>query len=632
MESGISSRFAGRPLLPALLLVALALAGFQPVVNHDFVNFDDPLYVTRNPVVQRGLTAEGWTWAWTRLYASNWAPLTLLSHMLDVELFGLAPGGHHLTSLLLHALAALSLFLALRRATGATWRSFAVAALFAIHPLHVESVAWIAERKDVLSGLFFFATLSAWLGWLRKPSPERYLATALLFAFALAAKATVVALPVLLLLLDWWPLERIARRSGPSWRRLLLEKAPLLGIAVAVGAITLLAQSEAMPTLASVGLGRRVATAAVATATYVIQTFVPRDLAVFYPLPTSFSTNWVVGALGLLAAISLGAWRARRRAPYLLVGWGWYLVTLAPMSGLLQAGSQARADRYTYLPLVGIFLASVWGVTDLARRLRPRRLTIGVATTVLVVSLASFSLATRRQLGWWRDSVSLWTRALAVTADNPRAHLNLAEALRPLNRREEALAHYRRALELDPGQADVWAGLGNALWSWGRPGEAVTALRRALALDPANVGALHTLARALSELGAVDEPIALLEEAVHRKPDLARGHYGLGELYEKSGRIDLAVEHYRRALELDPSLDAVYGLLGALLARRGDAADALPYLREAVRRSPDSAVLRFNLGQVLRRLGREEEALPHLQRALELDPGLGRPPEPPPGP
>ncbi|MEZ5331006.1 MAG: tetratricopeptide repeat protein [Thermoanaerobaculia bacterium] len=631
MEEVATSRLANRPLLPALLLIALTLAVFQPVLRHDFVNFDDPLYVTGNSLVQRGLTVEGWAWAWTHLYASNWAPLTLLSHMLDVELFGLAPGGHHLIGLLLHALAALALFFALRGATGATWRAFAVAALFAIHPLHVESVAWVAERKDVLSGLLFFATLAAWVGWVRRPSPSRYLVVGRLFALALAAKATVVTLPLVLLLLDHWPLERRRNASPPSWTRLLLEKVPLLGIAIVVGTVTLLAQSEAMPTLGTIGLGRRIATAAVAAATYVVQVFVPRDLAVFYPLPASFSAQWIVGALGLLAVVTLGAWRARKRAPYLLVGWGWYLVTLAPMSGLLQAGSQARADRYTYLPLVGLFLALVWGLADLATRLGRRRLATGLAAAVLAVSLAACALVTRRQLGWWRDSVTLWTRALAVTADNPRAHLNLAEGLRALGRREEALAHYRRALELEAGQADVWAALGNALWSWGRPDEAVPALRRALALDPTDVGALHTLARALAEKGAVDEPIALLEEAVHRAPDLARGHYGLGELYERAGRLDLAIQHYRRALELDPSLDAVYGLLGSVLARHGDAAGALPLLREAVRRSPDSAALRFNLGQVLRQLGRDEEALPHLRRALELDPSLGRPPEPPPG-
>lgn len=618
-----SSPSGPRVLLPALLLAALVLVVFRPAVEHDFVNFDDPLYVTDNELIREGLTAEGWTRAWTRLHASNWAPLTLLSHMLDVELFGLEPAGHHLTNVLLHALATLALFLALWRSTNALWASAAVAALFAVHPLHVESVAWVAERKDVLSGLFFFLALLAWVGWVHRPSAARYAGVGALFFLALTAKATVVTFPVLLLLLDSWPLRRREGDRPTPWSRLVLEKAPLLALSIAVGLVTLLAQAEAMPSLERLGVAHRLGTALLGAATYLVQTVVPRGLAVFYPLPEALSLTRVAGSGVLLVGLTAVTWRARRAAPYLLVGWGWYLVALAPMSGLLQAGDQARADRYTYLPLVGIFLAGVWGTVALARRTLPERRRTVVVALVLAATVGVFSLLAGRQLGWWRDSVTLWTRALAVTAGSSRAHLNLAEALRPLDQREAALAHYRAALELDPDQADVWAGLGNALWSWDRPAEAVPALRRALTLDPTDVGALHTLARALAELGAVDEPIALLEEAVRRDPGLARGHYGLGELHQRAGRPDRAVDHYRRALELDPSLDAVYGLLGALLARGGEPGRALPYLEEAVHRRPDSAAAHFNLGQALRQLGRTAEALPHLRRAVELDPELG---------
>ena len=621
LASNLSGR---RALLPALLLTALVLVVFRPAVEHDFVNFDDPLYVTDNEQVREGLTAEGWTRAWTRLHASNWAPLTLLSHMLDVELFGLEPAGHHLTNVVVHVLATLALFLTLWRSTAAPWRSAAVAALFAVHPLHVESVAWVAERKDVLSGLFFFLALLAWVGWVRRPSAVRYAGVGALYFLALTAKATVVTFPVLLLLLDCWPLRRREGDRPTPWSRLVLEKAPLLALSIAVGLVTLLAQAEAMPSLEHLGFARRLGTALVGAATYLVQTVVPRGLAVFYPLPESLSVVRVAGSAALLVGLTAVAWWARRVAPYLLVGWGWYLVVLAPMSGLLQAGDQARADRYTYLPLVGIFLAGVWGTVALARRTLPERRRTVVVALMLAATVGALSLLARRQLAWWRDSVTLWTRALAVTEGSSRAHLNLAEAYRPLGEREEALAHYRAALELDPGQADVWAGLGNALWSWDRPAEAVPALRRALALDPTDVGALHTLARALAELGAVDEPIALLEEAVRRDPDLARGHYGLGELHQRAGRPDRAIDHYRRALELDPSLDAVHGLLGVLLARRGEPDRALPYLEEAVRRRPDSAAAHFNLGQALRQLGRTDEALPHLERARELDPALGR--------
>ncbi|MGH9361727.1 MAG: tetratricopeptide repeat protein, partial [Thermoanaerobaculia bacterium] len=355
-----------RSLSPPLGLALLTVLVFAPVVRHDFVSLDDPAYVTGNAQVRRGLTAEGFRWAWGNEVAGNWHPLTMLSHMLDAELHGLDPGGHHLTSLLLHAANAVLLFVLLRRLTGAAGRSAAVAALFAVHPLHVESVAWIAERKDVLSAFFFFLALLAWSGYARRPSSWRYLLALLAFALGLLAKPMVVTLPLVLLLLDVWPLGRLPLAAAAERRRalgpLLREKLPFVLLALGAAAVALVTQREAMSPLAALSLGRRIANALLAYAAYLSDTVWPRGLAVFYPLPGALPAWRVALAAVLLAALTALALARLHRSPWLAVGWLWFVGMLLPVIGLLQVGSQARADRYTYLPSIGLFVALVWEV------------------------------------------------------------------------------------------------------------------------------------------------------------------------------------------------------------------------------------------------------------------------------
>ena len=613
-------------VLISLVLLLLTFATFRPVLDHDFVNFDDPLYVTENPQTQAGLTLEGIGWAFTELYASNWHPLTLLSHMLDCELFGLNPKGHHLTSFLLHLANVVLLFLLLRQMTGSIGRSAFVAALFAVHPLHVESVAWVAERKDVLSTVFWFLTISAYVRFTRCRSTGAYIAVVAAFALGLMAKSMLVTLPFILLLLDVWPLGRLrltdAEGVPRQLARLVVEKLPLFALSAGVGVVTLVAQSRALSPTESLSFGLRLANALVAYATYLVKTFLPLGLGAFSPLQDSIAWWKVLAAAGLVAAVTLFVLVRLRRAPYLGLGWAWYLVTLLPVIGLVQIGAQSMADRYTYVPLIGLLIGLVWGAYELIGDAPIRRLVAAAGAAAIVTVLV---LAARVQVGYWADSVALFERALDVTENNVLAHINLAEAYRVRNHRQEAVGHFQKAIALKPDSGGAHAGLGNALWSWDRPAEAVPYLRRALELDPQDDRIYHSLAKTLSELGEVEEAIELLEAALALERELPLAHWGLGDLYQVRGETGRALEHYRQALAEDPELIELYGKVGILLAREGALEEAESFFAEAVRRRPDSAVAHFNLGVTLRQLNRPRKAEVHLRRALRLDPRL-RPP------
>lgn len=408
------------PLVLGGALALLTVLAFLPALANGFVLLDDPLYVTANTKVRQGITYDGLVWALTANVANNWHPLTVLSHMLDVEVFGLAPTGHHLTSLLLHLASVLLLFEALRRMTGSVFRSALVAALFAVHPTRVESVAWVAERKDVLSGLFWMLALLAYVAWVHRPSVGRYLLVALAVTLGLAAKPMVVTLPFLLLLLDLWPLGR--RGIG----KLILEKIPLFALSAASSVATLLYQKTSLAPLEVLPWDLRLANAVVSYATYLGKAFVPRDLAVFYPFPREIPAWKVAGSVVLLALLTgFALWRARR-SPWLLLGWLWFLGTLVPVIGLVQVGRQAMADRYTYLPYIGLFLAVVWGIGEIVERRAAFRLVLGVLSVLAILGFAGMTRAQARQ---WRDSVTLFRHALAVTGDNPLARRGLAKAL-----------------------------------------------------------------------------------------------------------------------------------------------------------------------------------------------------------
>ena len=464
------------PLLLAAALVLLTFLAFLPVLGNGFVLLDDGLYVTRNPWILKGITRQGLAWMWSANVANNWHPLTLLSHMLDCQIFGLVPAGHHLTSLLLHLANVLLLFEVLRRITGALWRSAAVSALFAVHPLHVESVAWVAERKDVLSAFFWILAMSGYARYVRQPSRGRYLVVFLAMLLGLMSKPMVVTLPFVLLLMDIWPLERL--RFEPGWGRrlvrLIREKLPLLGLSAAASVITLRYQTTSIVDLEVLPWHLRLANAAISYVVYLGRISLPRNLAVFYPLPLDVSIWKAAGAAVLIALLTaLAVWKVRR-APWLLVGWLWFLGTLVPVIGLVQVGRQAMADRYTYIPSIGLFLAVCWGLPELVGSDTRRRALLAAVSVAAVLALAA---VTRAQLSHWSNSVTLFQHAVEVTEGNYVAHVGLAKAFMQEKNWTGAAEHYRAALRLRPGLRDARLGLDQALREAGRRRRGVIGLR-----------------------------------------------------------------------------------------------------------------------------------------------------------
>jgi protein O-mannosyl-transferase len=615
-----------RPLLIGLILCLLTLAVYRPVLDSGFVNYDDNVYVTSNLHVQQGLTREGFLWAWQASVSANWHPLTVLSHMLDVELYGLNPRGHHLTNLLLHLANVWLLFAILRRMTGAVWRSALVAALFAVHPTHVESVAWISERKDVLSGLFFLLTLWAWHAYTRQrslgpfgrgqapPLLRNYFLAAVTFALGLLSKPMLVTLPFVLLLIDVWPLGRLPRGLWP----LLAEKIPLLVLAAVSSAVTVYVQQGPIASLQAVSLGQRLANALVSYAAYLGKTFWPRHLAVFYPFRLAIPLWQSVAAAALLVVLTVLALARLRRAPWLTTGWLWFVGMLVPVIGLVQVGRQAMADRYTYLPSIGLYLAVVWGIAGLLRSERARP----VLAAASMLAVAALAVTAHVQARTWRDSETLFRHALAVTEDNYLAHLNLGFDLARQGDRAEAERHFRESLRLQPNLIEAHAGLGTNLRKWGRPREALPHLQRVVAMRPRDARYRVSLASALADLGRKEEAMAQLRTALDLSPRFVDAHQGLAALLQEQGRTDEALQHYLAALEEDPARLAVYSPAATLLAQKGDLAGAARLLAEALRRQPDSAVTCYNLGVTFERMGRLADARQTYAHCLEIDPGL----------
>lgn len=514
-----------RSAIAALALSFLVLAADGRVLVNGFITLDDETYVLRNPHVKAGLTRGGLAWSFTSFEASNWHPLTWLSHMADVQLYGLDPRGHHLTSLLLHLAGTILLFVVLRRLTGSLWRCALAAALFAAHPMHVESVAWVAERKDVLSGFFWIASLGTYLRYVSRPGTGRYLAVALTLALGLMAKPMLVTLPLILLLLDWWPLGRFSpftpggKNGFPPPTRVLLEKVPLLLLAGAAGWLTYLAQSrggalqalELQPHI-------RAANALVATATYLVKAIWPAGLAVFYPHPGA-SVSWVkvLASGAVLVAATLLVSRAAARRPHIAFGWLWYLVTLVPVCGLVQVGWQAMADRYTYIPFVGLFVMAAWGLGDLAAStVRPAfRAAAALPAVAAVLALAGASSV---QTGYWRDGITLFEHTKDVTVDNWFAEYSLGNELWRLGKRPEARERFRTATRMNPTFANAFNNLGALLLLEKKTAEALPVLTKAAQLSP--------------------------RDPVHR--------YNLGLALEQNGNPGAAVSEYREALRLYP--------------------------------------------------------------------------------
>lgn len=592
------------------LLVLTALV-FGATVHHGFVNYDDELYVVDNPHVTRGLTGEGIRWAFTHSHASNWHPLTWVSHMADVELYGVTnPGGHHLTSLVLHAATAIILFLVLLQMTAALWASAFASALFAVHPLHVESVAWIAERKDVLSGLFFVLTIAAYVRYARRPpSIRRYLLVAGCFTLGLLSKPMLVTLPFVLLLLDYWPLERFSNETIPNsapvgrrsrtaiMRRLVLEKLPLLALAIAAAVLTYAVQESARGSLSHVPMWSRLANALNSYAAYLWKFVYPVDLAVFYPHPGNALPSWRIAAACLVVAvISAAALVSRRRHPYLLVGWLWYVGMLVPVIGLVQVGSQAMADRYTYLTQIGLYVAVAWGAMHLAGTSSTRRRICGL---VACVALAVLSAIASRQVSYWKDSETLWTHALVSTSANHEAHNHLARALAVRGDTDAAIRHYRQALEIRPDFVEAHNNLGNVLAARGDNAAAIEGYTTALTIKPDYVEAHNNLGLALAEAGQLDAAIAEYRRAIALDTEFAAAHYNLGNALAARDEVDAAIVHYEKALDVRPDFAEAHNNYGTLLAARGQADAAIAHYQRALAINPQFASARRNLALVL---------------------------------
>ncbi len=568
-----------------LVLAAVLLAVYYPVVGFDFVNLDDQLYVYENSHVQAGITSESIHWAFTNLDANFWHPLTWLSHMIDWQLFGSWAGGHHAMSLLLHVANTLILFMALVRLTNRSWESAAVAALFALHPLHVESVAWVSERKDVLSTLFFMLTLLAYPRYVENRTPGRYLGVLAPYAIGLMAKPMLVTVPFVLLLLDIWPLQRFVG-CGRRWnaaKTLILEKIPFVVLAIPAGIMAIVAQDRgaALATMEMAPLDMRLSNAAVSIVAYLWKTVLPVDLAVYYPLEP-VPAGMAIGAGLVLAAITAIALRAIGRYPYVAIGWLWYLGMLAPVSGLIQVGSHSMADRYTYIPLVGIFIIGVWGVSDLFSRARRWRELAAVGACALALAIGAASCY---QLQYWSDSETLMRRALAVTDANGIAENNLATALTLRGAYGEALPHALRAVKLRPADEEVVFNMGNTL----------AGLRRD------------------------DEARVWMEKSIEMNPRLEKVYANLGALLIRQKHFDEAMGNLRIAMGLNPASPVTRLNMAVALAATGRTDEAAAHLEEAVRLAPGSLLLRTKAVQTWWMMGLRDRALRENDRIRGID-------------
>jgi tetratricopeptide (TPR) repeat protein len=617
--SGDGGRHTAFVVIGLLLLTA---AVYGRVGGFGFVSYDDDLYLTANQVVREGLTLSGAAWAMTAFHAANWHPLTWLSLMLDVSLFGARPGPIHLANVGWHAAAAVLLFVVLRGMTGALWMSALAAALFAVHPLHVESVAWVAERKDVLSGFFFMLVLGAYLGHVRRPGPGRYALTALSLGLGLMAKPMLVTVPPLLLLLDWWPLGRLGTRSGGAVpvRRVLIEKVPLLAMAAISAALTMAAQSRggAIAPMEGMPWVPRFGNALVAMASYLDKTFRPVGLAVFYPHQGVFLEGWRMALSAVVVVgVTVAALALRRRSPAATTGWLWFCGMLVPVLGLVQAGGQAMADRYTYLPLVGIFVALVWSaravVGNPARR--------GGAALLALAILAVLSTVAFRQTGFWRDSRSLFTRAVDVTKRNWLAHNSLGAVLAASGETDEAVRHFRESIRIAPGHPKAHYNLGVLQAGRGRWAEGEAHLKRALELNPGYTEALLELAASRERRGDLAGAQAGYGELLRRRPDDPRALLGLGSILGRRGRTAEALPLLDRAVALDPGSVSARLDRGNTRLAAGRPREAEEDYRAALVLDPSLALARNNLGVILLERGDRAGAVEEFRRAVALDPG-----------
>lgn len=604
------------------MLILMSVLAFGGVTRLEFVNYDDDVYITENPAVLKGVSIESMRGTLTAVYGSLWHPVTTLSHQLDVEFFGTNPRGHHITNLILHTANGVLLFLFLFQITGERfpWRSAGVAALFLVHPLSVESVAWVAERKNVLSTFFWILTMWTHVRYTTRPTPLRYAGLLTAFFLGLLSKPMLVSLPIVLLLLDIWPLARFSPDNPRGIWNLILEKIPLFILALVFCVITYLFQLKAgsAVSLAGIGMWTRVENAVVSYVLYVGKIIWPTDLAAIYPHPGRDILLWkFLFSAPVLIYTSVMAVRSIRTAPYFTFGWFWYIVTFIPVIGLVQVGVQAMADRYTYVPVIGIYIAAAWGLPFFIRQ-KDRKVWIAGAG----IFLAALILSTRAQVGVWRNSATLFEHALKATHENSIAHNNLGVALEREGRLTEAIQHYTQALQINPQYATARNNLGSAMARRAEVDAAILHFSEALRINPNYAEAHFNLGVALAQKNKFEAAFREYAEALRIKPSYYKARNNMGLALMKLGRTEEAIGHFLMAIQINSADAKPYYNMGLAEMKLEKIAEAESHFREAIRISPDYAKAHQALGSVLERKRMWDEAGRHYSEALRLDPNL----------
>ncbi len=612
-----------------LVLTVSALLVFWQVGNFDFVNYDDPSYVTENQHVVSGLTFDNIIWAFTTIHTGYWHALTWLSLMLDCQLFGANAGGIHLVNLFWHLANTLLLFTVLKKMTGSLWSSTFVAAAFALHPMHVESVAWIAERKDVLSTFFFLLTMAAYLRYVKQPSAARYLLVLLIFALGLMAKPMLVTLPFVLLLLDYWPLDRISRFQLRTLYRLILsagrltaEKIPFIVLSIVSSVIAFLGtqSSISISSFAAFPLKFRIGNAFISYLIYIEKMFRPGGMAAFYPHPVgNVSVLYAVISAILLLAVTIFVIRFAKNHRYLVTGWFWYLGTLIPVIGIIQVGLQAYADRYTYIPYIGLFIMLAWGLPQLLSKLPYRKIALGVS---MVIVLTGLGICAHRQTSYWKNSITLFSHALSVTQNNYIAYHGLGAAYGSLGRIDEAIDAYKQAIQIKPSYAEAYFSLGRDYENLSRLSEAIEAYKQAIRIKPGYADAYLALSNAYNKLGRYQDSVKVCKQAIRIKPDYAEAYNNLGVAYARLECWPQAIEACKQAIKINPDYTEAYNNLGITYSRLDRLTEAIDAYKQAIHIKPSYAEAYYNLGRAYVKLGRGIEAIDAYKQAIKIRPDL----------
>ena len=620
-----------------LSLIFLTMTAYWEVRHNDFINLDDNLYVTENSHVQKGITPKGIFWAFTSIENGQWHPITWLSHMIDYQFFGLDARGDHMTNLLLHIINTLLLFLLLYRMTSAAWPSGILAALFALHPLHVESVAWISERKDVLYAFFWILALLAYLRYVKNQKKGWRIVLFICFIFAVMAKSMAVTLPFVLLLLDYWPLGRMKLKetnhipilfASPSLTlmnrnisilKLLSEKLPLFSVSAVISLFTIFTNYRvgSLTSVDKLSWIVRFQNAAISYVAYISKMFWPNPLAVLYPHQIKLPFWHVAWVASIFLIITVLVFLAKKKRPYLVVGWMWYLVTLLPVIGLVQAGIQRMADRFTYIPMIGLFIIVVYGCSDIVNKWHLSKAVLSGACGLVLLILM---LCTKSQVMLWRNSVTLFEHTLSVTADNYLICNNLGVTLARQGKDQQAFLYYQKALQINPRYADVHYNLGSLLARQGKDKEAVVQFMESLRIKPDKKEAHNDLGVTLNNHGRIQEAVFHFTEAIHIDPNYGEAHFNLGTILFQHGKYEEAVRYFNEALRINPSNAGTHNSLAAALAATGKIEEAITHYHQALQINKDYADAHYNLGSLLYRLKRPREAIPHYDEVLRIQP------------